>query len=58
MGARTSGLPVTVIAFEWLGPCVLPEVSGQLVAPCKAPLAALPRTPVRFLTCGADTRRR
>lgn len=43
--------PVTVTAFKWLCPGVLPEVSGQLVASCKTPLAALPRTPVWFLTC-------
>lgn len=41
--------PVTVAAFEWLRPSVLPKVSGQLVAPCKTPLAALPGTPVGFL---------
>ena len=39
-GAR--GLPVTVTAFKWLCPRVLPEVSGQLVASCKTPLTALP----------------
>ena len=39
---RARGLPVTVTAFKWLCPSVLPEVSGQLVAPCKTPLTALP----------------
>lgn len=34
--------PVAVAAFEWLGSSVLSEVSGEFVAPCKAPLAALP----------------
>lgn len=49
--------PVTVTAFKWLCPGVLPEVSGQLVASCKTPLAALPRTPVWFLTCGGKKTR-
>lgn len=43
--------PVAVTAFEWLCSGVLPEVSGELVASCKAPLAALPWTPVGLLTC-------
>lgn len=50
---KQPSLPVTVTAFKWLCPGVLPEVSGQLVASCKTPLAALPRTPVWFLTCGS-----
>lgn len=39
---RPGETSVTVTAFKWLCPSVLPEVSGQLVAPCKTPLAALP----------------
>lgn len=48
--SKSKCIPVTVTAFEWLRPSVLPKVSGQLVAPCKTPLAALPGTPVGFLT--------
>lgn len=48
---RPGETSVTVTAFKWLCPGVLPEVSGQLIASCKTPLAALPRTPVWFLTC-------
>lgn len=43
--------PVAVTAFEWLGSSVLPEVSGEFITPCKAPLTALPWTPVGLLTC-------
>lgn len=39
---RPGETSVTVTAFKWLCPSVLPEVSGQLVAPCKTPLTALP----------------
>lgn len=42
--------PVAVAAFEWLCSSVLPEVSGKLIAPCKAPFTAFPWTPVRLLT--------
>lgn len=42
--------PVAVTAFEWLCSSVLPEVSGELITSCKAPLAAFPWTPVGFLT--------
>lgn len=34
--------PFAVTAFEWLCSSVLPEVSGELIASCKAPLAAFP----------------
>lgn len=43
--------PVAVTAFEWLCSSVLPEVSGKLIAPCKAPFTAFPWTPVGLLTC-------
>lgn len=46
--------PVAVTAFEWLCSSVLPEVSGEFVTPCKAPLTALPWTPVGLLTCNSD----
>lgn len=39
---RPGETSVTVTAFKWLCPSVLPEVSGQLVASCKTPLTALP----------------
>lgn len=39
---RPGETPVTVAAFKWLCTGVLPEVSGQLVASRKAPLAAFP----------------
>ena len=42
---------VTLGTLEWFDPCVFPVMSRQLVRPSKAPLTALPRTPVRFLTC-------
>lgn len=54
---EVGSVPVTVTAFEWLCPGVLPEVSGQLVASCKTPHAALPRTPVRFLACRTNKKR-
>lgn len=41
--------PVAVTAFKWLCSSVLPEVSGEFIASCKAPLAAFPWTPVRLL---------
>lgn len=34
--------PVAVTAFKWLCSSVLPEVSGEFIASCKAPLAAFP----------------
>lgn len=39
---RPGETSVTVTAFKWLCPSVLPEVSGQLIASCKTPLTALP----------------
>ena len=42
---------VTLGTLEWFDPCVFPVMSRQLVRPSKAPLTALPRTPVRLLTC-------
>lgn len=39
---RTGETPVAVTAFKWLRSSVLPEVSGEFIASCKAPLAALP----------------
>lgn len=39
---RPGETSVTVTAFKWLCPSVLPEVSGQLVASCKTPRAAFP----------------
>lgn len=38
----TRETPVAVTAFEWLCSSVLPEVSGEFIAPCKAPFTALP----------------
>lgn len=45
-GARADG------ALEGLGARVLPVVPGQLVRAGESPVAALPRAPVRLLTCG------
>lgn len=43
--------PVAVTAFERLCSSVFPEMSGEFVTPCKAPLTALPWTPVGLLSC-------
>jgi len=48
---RAGKASVAVTALEGLGPRVLPVVSGQLVGAREPPLAALPGTPVRLLTC-------
>lgn len=48
---RAGKTPVAVTAFEWLRSGVLPEVSGELITSCKAPLTSLPGTPVGLLTC-------
>lgn len=45
-GARAHG------ALEGLGARVLPVVASELVGASEAPVAALPRAPVRLLTCG------
>ena len=46
----TSGeRPGAEVALERLLSGVFPEVSGQLVGPCKLPLATFPRTLVRLL---------
>lgn len=39
-------------ALEGFGARVLPEVTRQLVGASEAPVAAVPRAPVRLLTCG------
>lgn len=43
-GARADG------ALEGFGACVLPEMARQLIRTCEAPVAAVPRAPVRLLT--------
>ena len=47
--------PVAVAAFEWLGTCMFPVVTCQLVGSGEPPLTALPRTLVRLLTCKHNT---
>ena len=48
---RSGEAPVAVVALERLDPGVLAVVARQLVRASKSPLAALPRTLVRLLTC-------
>lgn len=42
-------------ALERLGARVFPEVARELVRAGKAPIAALPRAPVRLLAYGTNT---
>lgn len=44
-GARADG------ALEGFGARVLSEMARQLIRTCEAPVAAVPRAPVRLLTC-------
>ena len=48
---RSGEAPVTLLALERFQAGVLAVMSGQLVRAGKAPLATVPRTLVRFLTC-------
>ena len=47
--------PVAVAAFEWLGTCMFPVVTCQLVGSGEPPFTAFPRTLVRLLTCKHNT---
>lgn len=42
---------ITMAAFEGFGARVFPVVPGQLITSCESPLAAIPGTLVRLLTC-------
>lgn len=55
---RAREAAVAMIALERFRTCVFPVMTGQLVRPCEPPLAALPRTLVRLLTCKRNSKTR